>query len=160
MKIGVVGLGVVGSAIKTGFEKLGHDIVCHDEIWLWPDSTNKVVNYGPEIRSSYINLLFKGNVISTSAISCRKDLLIEFNGFDENPLMVGNEDYELWMILKGKDAPVSLGLLPKSGTLELPKHIEFDATEISLLAISLEPLGGSPNGSPTEVLFTTELIIL
>ena len=30
MKIGVVGLGVVGSAIKTGFEKLGHDIVCHD----------------------------------------------------------------------------------------------------------------------------------
>ena len=75
----------------------GHEIVCHDEIWLWPDSTNKVVNYGPEKRSSYINLLFKGNVISTSAISCRKDLLIEFNGFDENPLMVGNEDYDLWM---------------------------------------------------------------
>ncbi|MEC8226355.1 MAG: anti-sigma factor, partial [Pseudomonadota bacterium] len=71
-----------------------------------------------------------------------------------------DKDYELWMLLKGKDAPVSLGLLPKSGTLELPKHIEFDATEISLLAISLEPLGGSPNGSPTEVLFTTELIIL
>lgn len=71
-----------------------------------------------------------------------------------------DKDYELWMILKGKDAPVSLGLLPKSGTLELSKHIEFDATEISLLAISLEPLGGSPNGSPTEVLFTTELIIL
>ena len=71
-----------------------------------------------------------------------------------------DKDYELWMILKGKDAPVSLSLLPKSGTLELAKHIEFDATEISLLAISLEPLGGSPNGSPTEVLFTTELIIL
>ena len=30
MRIGIVGLGVVGSAIKTGFEKLGHDIVCHD----------------------------------------------------------------------------------------------------------------------------------
>ena len=29
MRIGIVGLGVVGSAIKTGFEKLGHDIVCH-----------------------------------------------------------------------------------------------------------------------------------
>lgn len=30
MKIGIVGLGVVGSAIKKGFEKLGHQIVCHD----------------------------------------------------------------------------------------------------------------------------------
>ena len=30
MRIGVVGLGVVGKAIKTGFERLGHDILCHD----------------------------------------------------------------------------------------------------------------------------------
>ena len=30
MRIGVVGLGVVGNAIKTGFERLGHAILCHD----------------------------------------------------------------------------------------------------------------------------------
>jgi len=30
MKIGIIGLGVVGSAINTGFEKLGHEILCHD----------------------------------------------------------------------------------------------------------------------------------
>ena len=30
MNIGVIGLGVVGSAIKIGFEKLGHVIHCHD----------------------------------------------------------------------------------------------------------------------------------
>lgn len=30
MRIGIVGLGVVGSAIKKGFEDLGHNIVCHD----------------------------------------------------------------------------------------------------------------------------------
>ena len=30
MKIAVVGVGVVGSAIKYGFEKLGHDVVPHD----------------------------------------------------------------------------------------------------------------------------------
>ena len=75
----------------------GIDIVCHDEIWLWSDGTKKLVNYGPEKRASYNNLLFKGNAISTSAISCRKDLLFELNGFDENPLMAGNEDYDLWM---------------------------------------------------------------
>ena len=76
---------------------IGNDIVCHDEIWLWEDGTNKIVNYGPEKRASYKNLLFKGNVLSTSAISCKKDLLIKLNGFDENPLMAGNEDYDLWM---------------------------------------------------------------
>ena len=30
MKIGIIGLGVVGSAINTGFEKLGHEVLCHD----------------------------------------------------------------------------------------------------------------------------------
>jgi len=30
MKIGIIGLGVVGTAIKNGFEKLGHTILCHD----------------------------------------------------------------------------------------------------------------------------------
>ena len=30
MKIGVIGLGVVGGAIKIGFERLGHEVTCHD----------------------------------------------------------------------------------------------------------------------------------
>ncbi len=30
MKIGIVGLGVVGSATKYGFSKLGHEVVAHD----------------------------------------------------------------------------------------------------------------------------------
>jgi UDPglucose 6-dehydrogenase len=30
MRIGIIGIGVVGSAIKYGFEKLGHDIFVHD----------------------------------------------------------------------------------------------------------------------------------
>tara|TARA_Y100001963_G_scaffold4332_1_gene5678 strand:- start:2483 stop:3280 length:798 start_codon:yes stop_codon:yes gene_type:complete len=30
MKIGIIGLGVVGSAIRTGFEELGHDVFGHD----------------------------------------------------------------------------------------------------------------------------------
>lgn len=30
MKIGIIGLGVVGSAIKYGFQKLGHEILVHD----------------------------------------------------------------------------------------------------------------------------------
>jgi UDPglucose 6-dehydrogenase len=30
MKIGIIGLGVIGSACKYGFEKLGHVVSCHD----------------------------------------------------------------------------------------------------------------------------------
>ena len=30
MKIGIVGLGVVGSAVKYGLEKLGHNVLSHD----------------------------------------------------------------------------------------------------------------------------------
>jgi len=30
MKIGIIGLGVVGSAIKYGFQKLGHEVLVHD----------------------------------------------------------------------------------------------------------------------------------
>jgi len=30
MKIGIIGLGVVGSALKHGFEKLGHELLIHD----------------------------------------------------------------------------------------------------------------------------------
>ena len=30
MRIGIIGLGVVGSAINTGFESLGHEMLLHD----------------------------------------------------------------------------------------------------------------------------------
>ena len=71
-----------------------------------------------------------------------------------------DRDYELWMILKGQDTPVSLGLLPKNGDKTILKSKLFKATDITLLAVSLEPVGGSPNGLPTEVLYTTELVLL
>lgn len=71
-----------------------------------------------------------------------------------------DKDYELWMLAPDGRAPVSLGLLPKSGAVTLARHSLFDDMHIATIAVSLEPLGGSPNGSPTEVLYTAELITL
>lgn len=74
---------------------------------------------------------------------------------------VPNQDYELWMLPTDGTAPISLGLLPQQGEASLPISSSIDLTEIAALAVSREPLGGSPEPIPTgPVLYTTDLIIL
>jgi anti-sigma-K factor RskA len=60
------------------------------------------------------------------------------------------KDYELWALPKGGQ-PVSLGVLPATGTLA---HRLSEAQRAALraadkVAVSVEPTGGSPTGSPT-----------
>jgi anti-sigma-K factor RskA len=66
--------------------------------------------------------------------------------------------YELWALPEG-GAPVSLGLLPQSGTatLALNDAQRSALSRSSKIAVSLEPVGGSPNGSPTQVLQATDV---
>lgn len=66
-------------------------------------------------------------------------------------------DYQLWMVAKDGRPPIPLGILPQTGSVLLPKHALFDQLDIAALAVSLEPIGGSPTGSPTTVLFTAKL---
>ena len=69
------------------------------------------------------------------------------------------KSHELWVIPAGGGAPVSLGLLPHTGD----HHRVLTAAQRAALAgaktiaVSLEPEGGSPNGSPTQVLMTAPL---
>jgi anti-sigma-K factor RskA len=70
------------------------------------------------------------------------------------------KSHELWVIPAGAGAkPVSLGLLPHTGD----HHRVLTAAQRAALkgattiAVSLEPEGGSPSGSPTEVLLTAPL---
>lgn len=61
-----------------------------------------------------------------------------------------DRDVELWVIT-GQDAPVSLGVLNKGVKLTefvVPDDMQ-DALALSVLAVSDEPLGGSPTGAPT-----------
>jgi anti-sigma-K factor RskA len=60
------------------------------------------------------------------------------------------KDYELWALPHGGQ-PVSLGVLPPTGTFT---HPLTDAQRTALraadkVAVSVEPTGGSPTGSPT-----------
>jgi anti-sigma-K factor RskA len=69
------------------------------------------------------------------------------------------KSHELWVIPAGGGAPVSLGVLPHTGD----RHRVLTAAQraalagATTLAVSLEPAGGSPDGTPTEVLFTAPL---
>ncbi|OAP41221.1 anti-sigma factor [Sinorhizobium glycinis] len=62
----------------------------------------------------------------------------------------GEKSLELWL-LRGNDPAISLGVMPQSGEGEfrVPPSMRTKITEGSTLAVSLEPRGGSPTGSPS-----------
>ena len=74
---------------------------------------------------------------------------------------ITDNDYELWMLPANGQAPISLGLLPQRGELTVSWPNDANGISIAALAVSLEPLGGSPTGAPTgPVLYTAELMSL
>jgi len=57
---------------------------------------------------------------------------------------------ELWLI-RGSDPAEALGVLPQGGDGEivLPPELHSKLTEGAIIAVSVEPFGGSPTGKPT-----------
>ncbi|MER8573769.1 anti-sigma factor [Mesorhizobium sp. M1338] len=60
------------------------------------------------------------------------------------------KDFELWMI-EGKNPPVSMGVIPAGATARIivPAASQQKLAQGAVLAVSLEPSGGSPTGQPT-----------
>ncbi|WP_027166888.1 anti-sigma factor [Mesorhizobium sp. WSM3224] len=60
------------------------------------------------------------------------------------------KDFELWMI-EGKNAPVSMGVIPAGQTarMAVAPAVQQKLAQGAVLAVSLEPTGGSPTGQPT-----------
>jgi anti-sigma-K factor RskA len=57
--------------------------------------------------------------------------------------------HELWVI-EGQNAPVSMGVIPaEAGRLAVSEANRAKLAAGSVLAVSLEPTGGSPTGQPT-----------
>ncbi len=68
--------------------------------------------------------------------------------------------YELWALPADGAAPVSLGLMPRSGrgTLQLNDVQRLALSRSLKIAVSLEPPGGSPTGAPTgPVLYVADV---
>ena len=63
------------------------------------------------------------------------------------------KSHELWAVGGGRDKPQSLGVI--NASLKVPVKLSAD----TILAVSLEPEGGSPTGQPTgPVLYTGKLV--
>lgn len=74
------------------------NIFCHWEFHE-TDYDKKIVQYRqPREDNQYEDLLFNGNCLSTSALTIKREALINANGFDIN-LRLGEEDYDLWLRL-------------------------------------------------------------
>ncbi|TIS60456.1 anti-sigma factor [Mesorhizobium sp.] len=60
------------------------------------------------------------------------------------------KDFELWMI-EGKNPPVSIGVIPDGQTahMTISPAMQQKLAQGAVLAVSLEPAGGSPTGQPT-----------
>jgi anti-sigma-K factor RskA len=63
------------------------------------------------------------------------------------------KSHELWAVGGGREKPESLGIV--NASLKVPAKLSAD----TILAVSLEPEGGSPTGQPTgPVLYTGKLV--
>lgn len=70
-------------------------------------------------------------------------------------------DYQLWMLPQSGSAPISLGLLPQQGERVLTIGNQINLNDVAALAVSREPLGGSPLNVPSgPVVYVTDIVIL
>ena len=78
---------------------------------------------------------------------------------NDRPVPAGSS-YELWMVPTDGTAPVSLGLIPGTGNAALPLSAQANTVlaQASALAVSVEPAGGSPTGTPTTVILSALLL--
>lgn len=73
------------------------DLVCHDEWLVDSAQRRRLLRHGP--YTTYAELLFKGNTVSTSATVVRRRVALAVGGFSEDLRFNGAEDYELWLRL-------------------------------------------------------------
>jgi len=90
------------SKLSTALEYLskGADAVCHG-MWIRSDGNPMLKNIPQQPKGSFFEaLLFLGNsIITTSTVVVKRDWLIHYDAFSEDPQIVTAEDYDLWLRL-------------------------------------------------------------
>ena len=89
-----------------------------------------------------------------SVLDDQKKLLVRAAQVSAMP----NQSYELWAV-PPSGAPVSLGVVEATGETkrDVAENLRGLLTTGATLAVSLEPQGGSPTGTPTQVMYVGAL---
>lgn len=82
------------------------NILCHAEEHSRLDASSIRVDYGAlhDPSKPLVRQLYRSNLFSTSAVVCRKSLLLDHGMFDET--LMSGQDYELWLRLSPYMKPV------------------------------------------------------
>lgn len=102
-------------------------------------------------------LAMKGASPSVTAALSRDGVTLELRA--ARPIVAGPlQSYELWVIPEG-GAPLSLAVLGQlDGKVQVPESHRRQLRKGAVLAISVEPAGGSPTGGPTGPVILTGAI--
>ena len=77
------------------------------------------------------------------------------------PEIESNQVHELWMVRPDDGGVVSLGLLPRDGNTSIEIDSSMIDANVAALAVSVEPVGGSPEPAPTgPVLYQGEFSLI
>jgi anti-sigma-K factor RskA len=109
--------------------------------------------------ASYVAVLSdpKTNQPVLIATAQRNAMVLHVNTLEPN-IHVAGRSLELWALPRGAQ-PKSLGVLAGARSeLKLLAVADRSLGDVPTLAISLEPPGGSPTGTPTEVTFTGAVV--
>lgn len=111
----------------------------------------------PQSRSLYVAVLQGDDAKAAfvAAVDLKSKTMIVRRVGGETP---AGHSYELWALGGGRAAPQPLGVI--DATMRLPSvQLGASPLDATMLAISLEPPGGSPTGAPTgPVLFAGKLL--
>jgi anti-sigma-K factor RskA len=90
-------------------------------------------------------------VVSWPPMRAMRDPYVRIKVVQEHPVMAPGTTWEMWMLPPGKDKPVSMGLITTDAdqTMKLRSALANRMEGAWGLAMSVEPSGGSPTGTPT-----------
>jgi len=90
-------------------------------------------------------------VVSWPPMKAMRDPYVRIKVVQEHPVMAPGTTWEMWMLPRGKAAPVSMGLISIDADQTMPiKPTLAERMEGAYgMAMSVEPEGGSPTGAPT-----------
>ncbi|MGH8641144.1 MAG: anti-sigma factor, partial [Burkholderiales bacterium] len=92
-------------------------------------------------------------VVSWPAMKDARDPHVRIKVLQEHAAMPAGTAWELWMLPRGEAAPVSMGLITTdvNQVMKIKADVarRMGAGEAWGIAMSVEPAGGSPTGTPT-----------